>query len=155
MTLKNFYDVESCFLVMMTWMMGRSEKLYWGHRALNELFWLSSNTRCKIGDSLRVDHIRLLSIGSGWITLLWRHKILNLWRHQILLAYDVIKSYLITSSNLALWRHYTGCDVLAKSLERLGYRAVTLHGDKKQEQREIALASLKDGSKGFLRDTNP
>ena len=43
-----------------------------------------------------------------------------------------------------------GCDVLAKSLERLGYRAVTLHGDKKQEQREIALASLKDGSKGNL-----
>ena len=38
--------------------------------------------------------------------------------------------------------------MLAKSLERLGYRAVTLHGDKKQEQREIALASLKDGSKG-------
>jgi len=47
-----------------------------------------------------------------------------------------------------------GCEVLAKSLERLGYRAVTLHGDKKQEQREIALASLKDGSKDILVATD-
>eukprot|EP00116_Pleurobrachia_bachei_P007491 sb/3467753/ len=47
-----------------------------------------------------------------------------------------------------------GCDVLAKSLERLGYRAVTLHGDKKQEQREVALQSLKDGSKDILVATD-
>ena len=28
MTLKNFYDVESCFLAKMTFMMGQSEKLF-------------------------------------------------------------------------------------------------------------------------------
>nr|CAI5857582.1 unnamed protein product [Callosobruchus analis] len=40
-----------------------------------------------------------------------------------------------------------GADVLAKGLEKLGYKACTLHGGKGQEQREYALASLKSGSK--------
>ncbi|EAA12654.5 AGAP007825-PA, partial [Anopheles gambiae str. PEST] len=40
-----------------------------------------------------------------------------------------------------------GADVLAKGLEKLGYNACTLHGGKGQEQREYALASLKNGSK--------
>ncbi|XP_072029188.1 probable ATP-dependent RNA helicase DDX23 isoform X2 [Amphiura filiformis] len=47
-----------------------------------------------------------------------------------------------------------GCDVLAKSLEKFGYNAVTLHGGKSQEQREYALASLKNGSKDILVATD-
>ncbi|XP_077863730.1 putative ATP-dependent RNA helicase DDX23 [Saccoglossus kowalevskii] len=43
-----------------------------------------------------------------------------------------------------------GCDVLAKSLEKMGYNATTLHGGKSQEQREFALASLKNGDKDIL-----
>lgn len=47
-----------------------------------------------------------------------------------------------------------GADVLARSLEKQGYRACTLHGGKGQEQREFALASLKDGSKDILVATD-
>ncbi|KAI1292817.1 putative ATP-dependent RNA helicase DDX23 [Halotydeus destructor] len=47
-----------------------------------------------------------------------------------------------------------GVDVLAKSLEKLGYSATTLHGGKGQEQREYALASLKEGSKDILVATD-
>ena len=47
-----------------------------------------------------------------------------------------------------------GVDVLAKSLEKLGYNACTLHGGKGQEQRELALASLKSGSKDILVATD-
>ncbi|KAL3831667.1 hypothetical protein ACJMK2_023390 [Sinanodonta woodiana] len=47
-----------------------------------------------------------------------------------------------------------GADVLAKSLEKLGYNACTLHGGKGQEQREFALASLKGGTKDILVATD-
>ncbi|CAG0918159.1 unnamed protein product [Notodromas monacha] len=47
-----------------------------------------------------------------------------------------------------------GADVLAKGLEKLGYNAVTLHGGKGQEQREVALASLKSGAKDILVATD-
>nr|XP_022309343.1 probable ATP-dependent RNA helicase DDX23 [Crassostrea virginica] len=47
-----------------------------------------------------------------------------------------------------------GADVLAKSLEKMGYNACTLHGGKGQEQREFALASLKGGSKDILVATD-
>jgi len=47
-----------------------------------------------------------------------------------------------------------GCDVLAKSLEKMGYSAATLHGGKQQDQREFALASLKNGSKDILVATD-
>lgn len=47
-----------------------------------------------------------------------------------------------------------GADVLAKGLEKLGHNACTLHGGKGQEQREYALASLKNGSKDILVATN-
>jgi len=47
-----------------------------------------------------------------------------------------------------------GCDVLAKSLEKMGYGACTLHGGKGQEQREYALSSLKSGSKDILVATD-
>lgn len=43
-----------------------------------------------------------------------------------------------------------GADVLAKSLEKMGYSATTLHGGKGQEQREYALQSLKAGGKDIL-----
>jgi ATP-dependent RNA helicase DDX23/PRP28 len=47
-----------------------------------------------------------------------------------------------------------GADVLAKSLEKQGYRATTLHGGKGQELRELALNSFKDGSKDILVATD-
>lgn len=47
-----------------------------------------------------------------------------------------------------------GADVLAKGLEKFGFNACTLHGGKGQEQREFALASLKNGSKDILVATD-
>jgi ATP-dependent RNA helicase DDX23/PRP28 len=47
-----------------------------------------------------------------------------------------------------------GADVLARSLEKMGYRAATLHGGRNQEQREFALSSLKDGNKDILVATD-
>lgn len=47
-----------------------------------------------------------------------------------------------------------GADVLAKSLDKLGFSACTLHGGKGQEQREYALASLKSGAKDILVATD-
>ena len=47
-----------------------------------------------------------------------------------------------------------GADVLAKSLEKQGYRATVLHGGRSQEQREFSLNSLKDGSKDILVATD-
>ena len=47
-----------------------------------------------------------------------------------------------------------GCDVLAKSLEKMGYNAVTLHGGKSQDMREAALSQLKAGSKDILVATD-
>lgn len=47
-----------------------------------------------------------------------------------------------------------GVDVLAKSLEKMGHNATTLHGGKGQEQREYALASLKNGTKDILVATD-
>ena len=47
-----------------------------------------------------------------------------------------------------------GADVLAKSLEKMGYKASTLHGGKGQEQREFALSGLKTGDKDILVATD-
>jgi len=47
-----------------------------------------------------------------------------------------------------------GADVLAKSLEKMGYNAATLHGGKGQEQREHALAGIKTGDKDILVATD-
>lgn len=47
-----------------------------------------------------------------------------------------------------------GADVLAKSLEKVGFNACTLHGGKGQEQREYALSSLKTGAKDILVATD-
>lgn len=47
-----------------------------------------------------------------------------------------------------------GADVLAKGLEKMGFNSVTLHGGKGQEQREFALASLKQGAKDILVATD-
>lgn len=47
-----------------------------------------------------------------------------------------------------------GADVLAKGLEKFGFNACTLHGGKGQEQREYALASLKNGTKDILVATD-
>ena len=47
-----------------------------------------------------------------------------------------------------------GADVLAKSLDKMGYSATTLHGGKGQEQRDFALSSLKLGNKEILVATD-
>ncbi|UYV66424.1 DDX23 [Cordylochernes scorpioides] len=47
-----------------------------------------------------------------------------------------------------------GADVLARGLEKMGYNSCTLHGGKGQEQRDYALASLKNGSKDMLVATD-
>ncbi|XP_065053585.1 probable ATP-dependent RNA helicase DDX23 [Rhopilema esculentum] len=47
-----------------------------------------------------------------------------------------------------------GADVLAKSLEKMGYRATTLHGGRSQEQREFSLNCLKNGEKDILVATD-
>lgn len=47
-----------------------------------------------------------------------------------------------------------GADALAKSLDKRDYKACTLHGGKGQEQREYALASLKNGEKDILVATD-
>lgn len=47
-----------------------------------------------------------------------------------------------------------GADVLAKSLDKMGYSASSLHGGKGQEQRDYALASLKQGDKDILVGTD-
>jgi ATP-dependent RNA helicase DDX23/PRP28 len=47
-----------------------------------------------------------------------------------------------------------GCDVLAKSLEKMGFRATVLHGGRNQEQRDYALQCLKSGSKEILVATD-
>lgn len=46
------------------------------------------------------------------------------------------------------------CDALAKSLARIGWNAVTLHGGKSQEQREAALAQLRSGDADCLVATD-
>jgi ATP-dependent RNA helicase DDX23/PRP28 len=45
-------------------------------------------------------------------------------------------------------------DILAKSLEKMGHNAATLHGGKGQEQREHALSGLKAGDKDILVATD-
>jgi len=47
-----------------------------------------------------------------------------------------------------------GADVLSKGLEKHGYKTTTLHGGKSQEQREISLSQLKNGTKEVLVATD-
>lgn len=47
-----------------------------------------------------------------------------------------------------------GCDVLVKSLERMGYKAIALHGGKAQDQRELSISQLKSGAKDILVATD-
>lgn len=47
-----------------------------------------------------------------------------------------------------------GADVLAKGLEKLGFNPCVLHGGKGQDQREYALAALKEGAKDILVATD-
>jgi len=47
-----------------------------------------------------------------------------------------------------------GADILARTLCKQGYAAITLHGGKMQEQRQFALDSLKNGSKEILVATD-
>ncbi len=46
------------------------------------------------------------------------------------------------------------CDTVAKDIKSMGFSAVTLHGSKTQEQREAALASLREGKTDILVATD-
>lgn len=46
------------------------------------------------------------------------------------------------------------CDAIARDIKHMGFSAVTLHGSKTQEQREAALASLKEGRTDVLVATD-
>jgi len=46
------------------------------------------------------------------------------------------------------------CDTVARDIRKMGYSAVTLHGSKTQEQREAALASVRDGKTDILVATD-
>jgi len=46
------------------------------------------------------------------------------------------------------------CDAVARDIQRMGYSAVTLHGSKTQDQREAALASLREGRTEVLVATD-
>jgi ATP-dependent RNA helicase DDX23/PRP28 len=45
-------------------------------------------------------------------------------------------------------------DVLARTLEKAGFRVTTLHGGKSQDQREVSLAQLRAGTKDILVATD-
>ncbi|KAI5290062.1 mRNA splicing protein prp28, partial [Ascosphaera acerosa] len=46
------------------------------------------------------------------------------------------------------------CDAVARDIKNMGYTAVTLHGSKTQEQREAALASVRNGTTDVLVATD-
>jgi ATP-dependent RNA helicase DDX23/PRP28 len=46
------------------------------------------------------------------------------------------------------------CDAVARDIKQMGFSAVTLHGSKTQEQREAALASVRNGSTDVLVATD-
>jgi ATP-dependent RNA helicase DDX23/PRP28 len=46
------------------------------------------------------------------------------------------------------------CDVIARDIKKMGHSTVTLHGNKTQDQREAALASLRNGSTDVLVATD-
>lgn len=46
------------------------------------------------------------------------------------------------------------CDVVARDIQRMGHSAITLHGSKTQDQREAALAALRNGSIDILVATD-
>ncbi|KAF3399535.1 Pre-mRNA-splicing ATP-dependent RNA helicase prp28 [Talaromyces pinophilus] len=46
------------------------------------------------------------------------------------------------------------CDAVAKDIKQMGFSSVTLHGSKTQEQREAALASVRNGSTDVLVATD-
>lgn len=46
------------------------------------------------------------------------------------------------------------CDAVARDIKHMGFSAVTLHGSKTQEQREAALASLRNGTSDVLVATD-
>jgi len=46
------------------------------------------------------------------------------------------------------------CDAVARDIQRMGYSSVTLHGSKTQDQREAALASLRNGHTEVLVATD-
>ncbi|KAF2842652.1 putative DEAD/DEAH box helicase [Patellaria atrata CBS 101060] len=46
------------------------------------------------------------------------------------------------------------CDAVARDIKQMGFTSVTLHGSKTQEQREAALASLRNGSTDVLVATD-
>ena len=51
-------------------------------------------------------------------------------------------------------RQKRSCDSIARAFDKLGFRCTTLHGGKSQEQRELSLSGLKEGTKDILIATD-
>ncbi|KAI8885377.1 P-loop containing nucleoside triphosphate hydrolase protein [Backusella circina FSU 941] len=67
---------------------------------------------------------------------------------------EILNSGNFTPPMIIFVNQRRGVDTLSKSLNKSGHHAVTLHGGKSQEQRELALAQLKNGSAGVLVATD-
>ncbi|KAK0731761.1 P-loop containing nucleoside triphosphate hydrolase protein [Lasiosphaeris hirsuta] len=70
-------------------------------------------------------------------------------RLQEILASNQFKPPIIVFVNIK-----RNCDMVARDIQRMGFSAVTLHGSKTQEQREAALASLREGKTDILVATD-
>lgn len=67
---------------------------------------------------------------------------------------EILGTHKFTPPIIIFVNQKKGVDILAKALIKLGHQAVTLHGGKSQEQRELALDKLKTGSAGVLVATD-
>ncbi|KNC80527.1 hypothetical protein SARC_07099 [Sphaeroforma arctica JP610] len=67
---------------------------------------------------------------------------------------EILQSGDIPTPIIVFVNQKKGCDMLAKGLDKMGYRSVTLHGGKNQEQRQSALQDFKDGHADILVATD-
>ena len=67
---------------------------------------------------------------------------------------DLLSSREFTPPIIVFVNIKRNCDAVARDIKHAGYSSVTLHGSKTQEQREAALASLRNGSTDVLVATD-
>ncbi|KAI9693993.1 MAG: mRNA splicing protein prp28 [Bathelium mastoideum] len=67
---------------------------------------------------------------------------------------QILKSGEFTPPIIVFVNIKRNCDAVAKEIKHMGYSSVTLHGSKTQEQREAALASLRNGNTDVLVATD-
>ena len=67
---------------------------------------------------------------------------------------QILKSGEFTPPIIVFVNIKRNCDAVAKEIKHMGFSSVTLHGSKTQEQREAALASLRNGNTDVLVATD-